>query len=103
MIAARELESDRIRETNRQQAQTELADFLKDYNAKVEERKAKDVDTSAFMTEFDGPVKQSNGSSSVDWVAVEKLIKMLPAPSAKSADRFMQIVQSNIQRQQKSA
>jgi hypothetical protein len=64
----------------------------------VEERKAKGVDTAAFMTEFDGPVKQSKGAA-VDWTAVEKLIKMMPAPSAKSADRFMQIVQSNIQRQ----
>lgn len=101
LIAARELESDRIREVNRQKAQKELADFLKDYNAKIEERKAKDVDTSAFLTEFDGLDKQVE--TAVDWKIVERLIKMLPTSSSKAADRFMQIVQSNIQRQKSTS
>ena len=89
------MESDRQREETRRKAQDELARFLADYAAKVEERKARPVDMSAFLTEFDGKPTAGTASADVDWEAVGRLIKLLPPPPAGQAtDRFLQLVQS---------
>jgi len=106
-IAAKEEESDRQRQANRRQVQSDLAAFLKDYAAKVEEKKGRPVDTAAFMTEFDGnPEKRLPASvniRTVDWKGLQKLLKLLPPPQHQgqlaTADRFAQIVNAMAERQ----
>lgn len=101
MIARREEESDRQRQESRRRAQTDLASFLADYAAKVEARRQQPVDPSAYQTEFDGNGERRGEqpaalgpAEKIDWVAVQRLVKLLPPPGNANADRFLQIVNS---------
>lgn len=73
-------------------ANSDLQAFLKDYEAAVKERRARPVDTASFTTEFDARKGPAGGS--IDWAAVQKLVKILPGPPNASADRFVQVVGS---------
>lgn len=106
MIARREEESDRLRQESRRRAQSDLSAFLSDYSAKIDAKRQQPVDPTAYMTAFDGdrekrqPLPVGTGPAGrIDWVAVQRLVKMLPPPGSANADRFLQIVNSMAENQ----
>ena len=64
----------------------------------MEERRSKPIDRTSFMSEFDGPERLDGGAcqASIDWAAVQRLIKLLPVPEGNVAgsERFLQIIKA---------